>query len=330
MIRFLMPLASLSLEERVKDLNLQFDRFLNSDCLREYLSFFKIESTNPEVISKALGRYDPRDTGDLKKESQEVKASDYLLSLKSELFPFYREMGLVDINRPNRDYYDRIVLLGGSANSNFDKTKAAKRLLNNNVREVSALSCFRPIPYSDIDNVLNREDNIKTTPFETEFGSFLSAYTNYLDADEICIEHVINSPRNINKSSAIKTFRDKEMKDRIYKVYACPSLTDTERAGTYDTCVHYLDSINVDEKAAILFVTNNQYVNYQFLGAAISVLECKRHCIDFDIVGCSPDNNLTSEDEYNVVQYFGDIRYSIQWIDRFRKKFIPLTTDTFV
>ena len=81
-----------------------------------------------------------------------------------------------------------------------------------------------------------------------------------------------------------------------------------------------MDNIS-DDAAKVLVITNNQYCNYQFLGFAMAILERDRNNVDFDIIGCSPDDKLATAKSYNSNQFFGDIRNAIDWINKFREQF---------
>ena len=318
MIRFVMPSASLSKELRIRHLNNQFEEFLNSDVLRQYLDILGVHSTDPSDIHAELQQYNTRQTkngGIL--ESQDAPKHLVLEEKKTELFPYYKEMGLVTINTPQIDSYDRIVVLGGSANSNFDKTKTVSRFLNQNVKDVSALACYRPIPPGDRNKT---RENHNASDFDTEAGSFVSAFNKEFNLQEDLDKEVFHFERNINTAYGIRVFNNKS--GTRFRVLAAPGENPTQRPNTYDTCLWYMDDIADNEAAKILVITNNQYSNFQFLGFSMAILERNRNSVDFDIIGCSPDNKLTDEEHYDSNQYFGDIRNTIDWIVKFRNRFV--------
>lgn len=316
MIRFVMPPACLDKKTRIKELNDQFEEFLNSVILRKYLDVLGVASKDPKDIHEDLQKYNTRQTksgGIL--ESQDAPRHLVLEEKKDELFVYYNELGLVTINAPRIDNYDHIVLLGGSANSNFDKTKAAARFLHKNVKDVSALACYRPIPPADRKNT-NKNHNVNG--FETESGSFIHAFNKEFNLKENTEEEVFHIERNINTAYGIRTFYDDS--GTRFRVFASPSSKPDERPNTYDTCLDYMDNIS-DDAAKVLVITNNQYCNYQFLGFAMAILERDRNNVDFDIIGCSPDDKLATAKSYNSNQFFGDIRNAIDWINKFREQF---------
>lgn len=315
MIRFTMPDSDLSRAERIESLEEQFCRFMASETLSDYLSVLKIKSKDIEGIYRDLDAYNMRVGRDGQiRESQVVPLNEVLEENREKLFPIYKEFGLVTINKPIISDYDRIVLLGGSANSNFDKTQAAKASITDTVTDVSALGSFRPIPPGETRNL----PAIRKGNYETEFGSFDAAFNAAFDLIEQEDDGLIRPydfPRNLNLAYRIKTYRDIE--NRRYRIFASPSLNPEERAGTYDTCVHYLNDVAYDDKIRILVITNNQYSNYQFLPFMTAILESGHDNIDFDIIGCSDDNHLATPEKYNTNQYYGDIRAIIQWIMKF-------------
>lgn len=318
MIRFSMPPAYLDKETRIMQLDEQFEDFLNSDVLREYLDVLGVTSTDPVDIHAELQQYNTRQIkGGGILESQDAPKHLVLEEKKAELFPYYYELGLVTINSPLADDYDRIAILAGSANSNFDKTKAVCRFLNHNVKDVSALTCYRPIPPADRKNT---KKNHNAADFDTEAGSFVSAFNKAFSLNECLDEEVFCFKRNINTAYGIRVFYDD--RGTSFRVLAAPGEDPVYRANTYDTCLYYLDNLPDNNAAKVLLITNNQYTNYQFLGFAMAILERNRDTLDFEIIGCSPDDRLATVESYNSNQFFGDIRNTIDWIIKFRNRFV--------
>ena len=319
MVRFSMPPAYLDKETRIRQLNSQFEEFLDSDILREYLDVLGVTSTDPAAVHAELQQYNTRQTEDGGKlESQDAPKHRVLEDKKAELFPYYCELGLVTINTPKADDYDHIVMLGGSANSNFDKTMAASGFLNPDVRDVSALACYRPVQPEDRENT---KKNHNAADFDTEAGSFVSAYNKIFSLTEHLDEEVFCFKRNINTACGIRFFYDDH--GTSFRVLAAPGEEPVYRADTYDTCLYYLDNLpNKDAAKKILVITNNQYSNYQFITFAMAVLERDRNNMDFEIIGCSPDDRLATAKNYNTNQYLVDIIAMIDWIIRFRKRFV--------
>lgn len=311
-----MPPSSEPREERIRLLNEQFEQFLSSETLKEYLAILDIRSTDPKDILREMETYNTRKGADgLIYESQTAPLNAVLEANKPELFPIYDEMGLVSVNKPlPGDDFDKIIVLGGSANANYNRTAAVAGYLNENVGEVAALSCFRPIPQKE------RKNCSHPGPFETEVGAMHFAFTSLFELTEEPELESGNYPRNLNLAENIRTYHDES--GRKYRIFASPSQTDTERPGTYDTIVHYLSNIGDGNAHRMLVITNNQYCNYQFIPFALALLECGRDNIDFDIVGCSDDDHLISPEKYNTNQFFGDIKSEIEWIINFRKSLI--------
>lgn len=314
MIRFTMPDSSLSREERIRQLDAQFDDFLSSNELGEYLRILKISSKHPRDIFEDLKTYNTRKGADGKVyESQEAPLNEFLEDNKDKLFPLYDEMGLVSINKPIGNGFDTIIVLGGSANANYDRTAAAYGYIDENVIEVTALSCFRPIP------PVERKNCKHPGTYETEFGSLLFAFNSLFTITEDPDLEIKDFPRNLNLAENIRCYHDEH--GRLYRLFSSPSLKDKERPGTYDTVVHYLK--NIDNKPhRILVITNNQYCNYQFIPFAKALLESGHDNIDFEIVGCSDDEHLTNAEKYKVGQFNGDIRSTCEWIDKFRSSLV--------
>ena len=320
MIRFSMPSATLDKEQRIKQLNDQFEEFLNSEILRKYLNVLGITSTDPVAIHAELQQYNTRKkSGGGILESQDAPKHVLLEEKKAELFPYYKELGLVTINTPQINEYDHIVVLGGSANSNFDKTKAVSRFLNQNVTDVSALACYRPISPNDRKKT---KENHNASDFDTESGSFVSAFNKEFTLCENDKEESFFFERNINTAHGVRTFYD--VSGTRFRVLSSPGSNPLERPNTYDTCLYFMDNNPENFAAKVLVTTNNQYCNYQFVGFAMAMLERDCNNVDFDIVGCSADSELADEKSYNSNQYIGDIRDVIDWIIKFRSRFVDI------
>lgn len=316
MLRFYMPSSSEAKEKRIKELNSQFDEFINSYELREYLKVLDIYSSTLEGILRDLDRYEERKTESGRiVEAQNAPLNKVLEEKRHLLYPFYGKLGLLNINKPNLDDYNHIVLLGGTANSNFDKTECAKQHLNNNVKDVSALACFRPIPLKERDVAYN---NYGQMDFETEVGSFVSAFSHFFDVREEKEQAIEWFERNINKCFSRRAFYNES--EIVFRVFASPSLSSDGRAGTYDTCEDYVKTLNNDNDCKILVITNNQYCNYQFVPFARAILKSDKEGIDMDIIGCTDDNSITSADDYNTGMYCGDIKNMIREIIFFREE----------
>lgn len=317
MIRFTMPDSNMPKSKRIELLNEQFQSFLTSDVLKEYLGILDITSTEADAILQDLETYNMRKGADGQiRESQVVPLNEILEKNREVLFPLYKSFGLITINKTSLDY-DHIALLGGSANSNFDKTLASKRLLSDKVKDVSALSCFRIVPPTETRALpAERKGN-----YETEFGSFDVAFNSAFELSEV--EDPVRQfdfPRNMNLAYRIKTYNDAA--GRSYRIFASRSSKSEERAGTYDTCVQYLANIPYDEQVNVLLITNNQYTNYQFVPFAVALLKSNHDNVNFDIIGCSDDNHLATAVKYNTNQYYGDIRSILQWYLIFKKEFL--------
>ena len=318
MIRFIMPECTLSISERINDLNNQFNSFMHSSVLDNYLNILDIDNTDIEDIYNQLETYNTRKGKDGQiRESQLAPLNELLEDNRDKLFPLYEDFGLVSINKTRLDNYTHIALLGGSANSNFDKTIAACRFITDDVEDISALSCYRPLPPTETKN-LTRE---RKGDYETEFGSFDTAFKRLFQIAEKEDEvRQYDFPRNMNYAQRIKTYTDNS--GRQYRIFASPSSKSDERAGTYDTCVHYTNNLPYDKQVNVLIITNNQYCNYQFIPFVVALFRSNHKNVNFDIVGCSDDEHLITANKYNSNQFYGDIRSIIEWIIRFKKEFV--------
>jgi len=316
MLRFYMPSSSEVKEKRAKELISQFDAFINSSELRDYLKALDINSNTPEGMLRDLDRYEERmtESGQIV-EAQNAPLNKVLEEKRHLLYPYYGKLGLLNINKPKLNDYNHIVLLGGTANSNFDKTECAKLHLNNNVKDVSALACFRPISLKEREKAYT---NYGQMEFETEVGSFVSAFTHFFDIKEEQKQAKEWFERNLNKCSSMRVFYNE--RKTVFRVFASPSLSLDARASTYDTCEDYVKRLSNHNDCKILVITNNQYCNYQFIPFARAILKCDKEGIDMDIIGCTDDNDITSADDYNTGMYCGDIKNMIREIIIFKEE----------
>jgi len=327
-LRFIMPPSDITKKKRIQYINDQFEVFLNMDSFKEFLRILDIPYGTPEDIYNALNnsKYNTRNKNGNKSaplESQNAPSQVTLETLKETLFPLYTDMGLVTINKPRLTDFNRIIVFGGTPNSNFDKVKCAYRLINNNnsIKELSGLGSFRNISSEDRDNVMKYQKT-DISKCETEFDSIEAAFNKYFGVSEfIDREGCLNTADNRWR---IRSYFRKDCFPYI-RVFACPKRERVDRTGTYDTCVHYFQNIEGDDKELrILAITNNQYVNYMFVPLALAMLEnpsYSDYLCDVDVVGCSPDNEFATKESYKPIQYFGDVMAMCEWIGKFRKTF---------
>ena len=326
--RFIMPSSNLAKKERIRHINDQFEKFLQLDAFKEFLHILDIPYGAAEDIYDALNdsEYNTRNKkGNVSAplESQDAPSQRTLETLRAALFPLYADMGLVTINKPRMTDFNRILIFGGSSNSNFDKTKCAYRSINSNadIKELSGLGSFRNISPQEKDNVMKYQKT-DISDCETEFDSIEAAFKKYFGVSEyIDREGCLNTAENRWR---IRSYSKKERFPAV-RVFASPKRERADRAGTYDTCVHYFENIDGnDNELRILAITNNQYVNYQFIPLAVAMLESPSYhdCpCDIDVTGCSSDHDLAHENTYTPIQFYGDIMAICEWICKFRKRF---------
>ena len=173
MFRFTVPDGKTGGEQQKKEIQAQLEEFIRHEALGE---IFSILGTDRERI---LSEYDFRKHSDGKVlELQELERSEENVAelqkrananipaeMKKQLYERFWELGMMDINRPLRKDYDRIVVLGGSYEAVWDRTAAAAKWRTDSVRFIDGLSCYRPI------NPTERGTSKKQySSAETEFG----------------------------------------------------------------------------------------------------------------------------------------------------------------
>ena len=166
MIRFTMPDPALALSEQIQLLRGQFDAFLQSPALLELFTLLRADRNT-------LGElYNGRKTADGSiRETQELEPTEVLNEKREALYPLLRELGFFDINRPLCTEHSHVLVLGGSLEACFERTRCAKAWLDPSTRFVDGLSCFRPIHPNE------RRKSTFSSRADTEFGAMSDSFT---------------------------------------------------------------------------------------------------------------------------------------------------------
>lgn len=317
MYRFTMPSSYLTKEQRIHELNMQFDDYLNSIeaknivCLLTGRSPSSLNNWQDFIIS-----YDIRKGQERQRFKTNQDLENILEKNRETLYNLFKELGMISINNPIINNPTHILILGASYNASYNRTLSIQNLINNgtlstaNLVDISALGTYRIIA------PIERVDPVFSSTKETEFGvltdSFSSVFgcTNYSDS--------FYGGKNTNIISCIRKFNDET--DISYNIYAAPSSNPTERANSNDTYNFYFKNNIINSQEKFLLVTNNVYCNYQFIPFAIRILSSDLD-IDFDIIGCSNDSNLTLSNEYSPSRYLQDFISIIDWIIKFKNMF---------
>ena len=308
MIRFTMPSSSLCREEQIADLKSQFNDFMNSDALSDIC---RLLGTDAYSIAE---KYNPRKASKRIMEVQYAHTYSSLESLRYDLYPLFRELGFIDINEPASRGYTRIVVLGGSLNACFLRAYAAADYLTEDVISADAISCYRPI------SPVERSSSSFESVFDTEFGVMSDAMVSAFGLDGVNYTDDFVSDRNLNGISCIRSF-DESASGCMHSIFGAPSLEPgIRRADTFDSLNFYLKKQALTDSERLLFVTNNVYCNRQFLQLASEFISSDE-ILDFDIIGCSKGDKITSADTYNVPLYVSELTGIIDWIKRFTGKF---------
>lgn len=302
MLRFTMPDNTYTLAEKEEALKDQLEAFKHDEALKEMLDILEVDA---ESVKE---RYNGRLCGARVIETQELDPMASLEDKKEALYPLFKELGFIDINRPLREKNSHVIVLGGSINACKDRTEAAARFIDDTTACVSGLSCYRPV--SPVERTGGAGTN-----FDTEFGAMSESFVRTFGLDRQAYTEDFKSDRNLNSISCIRTY---EKDGRPYRIFAAPSSEpDIRRADTGDTFDHYMAKAGgIKEDASYLFVTNNRYCNRQFLQLAYRMIK-GRYPGTIDVVGCFADERIVTADRYDPFQYLQDIIAIIDWTDRF-------------
>lgn len=305
MIRFFMPDGAVTKSEKKRQLEEQFNAFVESEALQKLLS---ILDTDLEELPRVYGKRQKVSGGVM--ETQDMKAMPELEKHRYELYPLLQELGFIDINTPRKANHSRLMILGGALGACFDRTRYAARFLTPEIRYVDALTCYRPI------NPVERAKAGSTSMMDTEFGILTEAMSEVYGLDGSGWNDDFSGDRNLNSISCCRRFEGEAACD--FRLFAAPSSQpQLKRADTGDCLCHYLEQAAPDETDSILAVTSNRYCNRQFLQIAWELI--KSGCrADFDIIGCRTGASIDGVESYDPLQYLQDLISILDWIERFK------------
>lgn len=303
MFRFLMPDATLPVREQILQLREQCNAFLLSVPLCEIFRLLRVDALSLRELYNGRKQPDGRIL-----ESQELSRQDDLEAFRSELYPLLRELGFLNINRPLKNYYTRILVLGGSLNACFTRTVCAKEHLQPSVQTVDALACYRPL------NPIERSTSVFSTAADTEFGAVSDAFAKVFGLDAAAAQDDFTGDRNLNGISCVRTFPAPS--EPAFRVFAAPSTRkDLRRADTDDSLLFYLDRTCPEASDSFLMITDNRYCNRQLLQIACRMLRLGRSA-NLELIGCTPDERIVTPEEYDPYQFLQDLISVLDWIDR--------------
>lgn len=301
--------SSMEKENRIEDFNCQLDVVLNSGELQKLLKLLNIDDSCLENIEKLKQTFDKIDYRN-GRESQYVKEEKHieLEEMRKEIFDICYSLGMVDGDIPasGKDHFDSILILGGSYNANYIRTRKAYEYYQPGT-EVAGLSCSRPIAEVEIKQAsINYSDAIN------EFESMADAIKSIFELNEYRDTDVDTDvvERNINTQHCIRCFSES------VKVLCCPSSDFNRRANTADTMEYYLLNKEAIQKQSVLLITNNIYVPRQLIQIVPYAI---KYDFDLDIAGCN--KTRTTADEYNIAQYIQEIKSIINAIYDFRRTY---------
>ena len=306
MHRFFMPDNTYSISEKAESIRIQIRDFLDSEALRDFLG---ILGTDTDTLGQIYnGRL--RGKGAVV-ETQELAPEAFLENRKEILYPLFRELGFIDINKPRRKENSNVIILGGSIGACAERTCCAKRMLDETVRYVDGLACYRPV------SPIERKAEFSLC-CDTEFGAMAESFVREFDLNGSGYTEEFKGDRNLNSISCIRKYEKAD--GHTYRIFAAPSSEPgLRRADTGDTFRFYMEKCGQTQTdASILFITNNRYCNRQFLQLAYWMIE-RKYPGTIDVVGCYPDESVTSADKYDPYQYLQDLIAIIDWAHRFMK-----------
>ena len=316
MFRFVMPGPELKRDEQLRLLRSQFDAFSASSALRELFAILKVDRAEFSRVYNGRLLSDGRIL-----ETQELEPVAVLDRHREEIYPLLEELGFLSINKPLEKGHSRLVVLGGSLEACYTRTKAAADWQTPSVRYIDGLACFRPIHPKE------RAADLGLPACETEFGAMSESFRSVFSLPQEW-QDAFQGDRNLNSISCIRVFsagnppaqHDVPPGGRQYRIFAAPSSQpERRRADTGDSFLFYLQKTELCPSDSLLLLTNNRYCNRQFLQLAFLMM--KQACpIRFDIIGCTPDDRLISRERYDPFQFLQDLIGVLDWIERFDRE----------
>ena len=307
MIRFVMPENTLDASKKGEAVLAQLEDFLHSKAMQDLLGILDIDI---DAIDQTYnGRM--RSNGSVV-ELQELKHSASLNEMRGELYPLFKELGFIDINKPISNRHSRIIVLGGSLNACNERTEYAKNWIDETTGYVDGLACYRPIGTAE-------RSKMPSCLCDTEFGAMSESFMRVFDLDSRGFTEEFKSDRNLNGISCIRDWGISD--NRKYRIFAAPSSEPHQRrADTSDTLeFYYGHEKHIDVEDSILFITNNRHCNRQFLQLAYCMIK-NDHPGIIDVIGCYPDERVKSVDEYDPYSYLQDLIGIMDWIRRFKEQ----------
>lgn len=311
MIRFTMPDPALALSEQIQLLRGQFDAFLQSPALLELFTLLRADR-------HTLGElYNGRKMADGSiRETQELEPAEALNEKREALYPLLRELGFFGINRPLCTEHSHVLVLGGSLETCFVRTRCAKAWLDPSTRFVDGLSCFRPIHPNE------RRQSTFPSRADTEFGAMSDSFTELFQLSPVTVKDDFHGDRNLNRISCVRIISAEEGA-ACFRVFAAPSSQpELRRADTGDTLRFYLRNGLLRPTDSVLAITNNQYCSRQFVQLAYQLM--KEACpVRLDVIGCTADERIVPPERYDPFQFLQSLIGLLDWIERFENTFAP-------
>ena len=308
MFRFVMPDPKLPRANQLQMLRRQLDAFLNSDALKELFALLEVDRASFSRIYNGRRLSDGRTL-----ETQELEPVRALDRHRERIYPLIEELGFLTINKPLTQDYSRLVVLGGSLEACYNRTKAAAEWMTPSVRSVDGLACFRPIHPKE------RTSNHELPACETEFGAMTESFASVFSLPHAWTDD-FQGDRNLNNISCVRILGNTR-DGRKARVFAAPSTQpELRRADTGDSVLFYLRQTEPYASDSLLFLTNNRYCNRQFLQLAWLLMK-QESPLHVDVIGCTPDESVISRERYDPFQFLQDLIGVLDWIERFSELF---------
>lgn len=186
---------------------------------------------------------------------------DFILKNEEKIMVNASCLGLVEVTDVKFEP-DYILPLGGARQTNLDRPKMAKYIIDKNSwkgKKIIALSGRRPINEIERPVVKEYAPDAVTEFDAINVGLEISFEIGKSYKDDI-IDHT-----NINLSSCLRKYNERYRDSSIFSLAAPSSEPEKRRANSYDTFVYFLEKFNVERGSKLLLVTSSIYVPFQLL-----------------------------------------------------------------
>ena len=321
-------------EERVKHIYESIDEWLRSSALPILVKSFGAEiPSHLNTIELGAWLLDFSERWDFRKLQQAATAKDtgegsrWLVTDSSTIEAqrdvieqSARELGLIGIEIPGKNFYDVLWVLGGARLSCLLRPRLAAHLVTKHALRcgtIALLASARPVSSTERNATDTYAPDAKT-----EFDLINRGAEIEFHIEPSFSEERHEDPTNTNKSWIIRRYNKTGSLPPVMSLSAPSSEPDTRRANSVDTYEFFFHHVQVPPGSSLLLITSQIYVPYQQLEALWTV--ALKHNVIMETVGFPLEWSGNLQGMTGPSNYLQEIRSTIQSASRFFNAF-PVT-----